>query len=289
MQVSTLPAASRLPWPLLVYICLSSVAVAQLIAIGRPWGVAALAPIVIGGSWGIIASSVAFKATYLGTAAFDPIAVTQEAWERVLAGQTPYGVGLPPENNMFPYGPLALPWWAPGIAVELIASIALLVVLRRAPVTMALVAGVPFFHYLAGAETTTSRRRCYWSVGCCWSVTGPCSEAYWSPARWLSSHTPRLGPGRPWCSAVSAHGRRFPRSLGPPVEPAAGVGSGDISGRCAVSPTHDFRNRGKCQPPSSLVWHRCVPFGVGASWRARLHLCWSCSRHGGSMSAILSR
>lgn len=137
--------------PLLIYVGLSGVAVAQLVAIGRPWGVIALLPLALGGIRGLIASSTAFKLTYLGAANFDPIPTTQAAWERVLAGLSPYGVALPPTGNPFPYGPLALPWWATGPAIEVVAAVALLVVLRRTPVTMAVVAGLHFFHYLASA------------------------------------------------------------------------------------------------------------------------------------------
>lgn len=144
----TLP---RISAPLLIYVVLSGVAVAQLVGIGRPWGALALLPLAVGGIRGIIASSAAFKMVYLGSASFDPIATTQAAWERVLAGLSPYGVGLPPTGNPFPYGPLALPWWAIGPAVEVVASVALLVVLRRTPVTMSVVAGLHFFHYLASA------------------------------------------------------------------------------------------------------------------------------------------
>lgn len=148
LRIATL---TRRHLPLLVYVALSGIAVAQLALIGRPWGALALLPLALGGVRGIISSSAAFKLAYLGSASFDPIPTTQAAWERVLDGLSPYGVPLTSSGNPFPYGPLALPWWAPGVAVEIIASIALLIVLRRTPVTMAVVAGLHFFHYLASA------------------------------------------------------------------------------------------------------------------------------------------
>jgi hypothetical protein len=76
----------------------------------------------------------------------DQIVVSQSAWERVIAGQGgPYGVGYAttdPPGSPFPYGPLGLMWWLPGPAVELIAVVAVMLILarQRAFVTLAVVA-----------------------------------------------------------------------------------------------------------------------------------------------------
>ena len=135
-----------------IYLALGAQAAAMLVLHDRLWAAVALAPAFLG-SWGIVASSALLRLAYVGTGFSDPVVVSEAARDRVLRGGSPYGVGyaetLPP-GSPFPYGPLAL---LDSVPIELIASIALLLLLARArrPLTLALYAGLPFSIVLASA------------------------------------------------------------------------------------------------------------------------------------------
>lgn len=94
----------------------------------------------------VIAAAVVMRLGFVGIGFADQITVSQSAFERVLAGGSPYGFGyastLPPGGS-FPYGPLGLLWWLPGPPVEFASCIAVLAVLawQRAWWTLAVAAG----------------------------------------------------------------------------------------------------------------------------------------------------
>lgn len=139
-----------------VYACLSGLTVAQLIIIGRPWGAVALVGLVLvlrSPILAIIVTAVAFRLMYLGATQFDPIPVTQAGFARIIEGLSPYGHAYAesvPVGAPYVYGPLAAIWWLPGPVVELVAAIALFVLLARvrAYLTLAVVAGLPWLAYL---------------------------------------------------------------------------------------------------------------------------------------------
>lgn len=135
-----------------IYIVVATPLAAALILLDRPWAVMALAPAVFG-PWGIVASSALVRLACLSTGFSDQVLVSEAARERALTGASPYGVGYAesiPPGSPFPYGPLAL---IDSVPLELVASVALLVLLAwsRRPITLALYAGLPFSIVLASA------------------------------------------------------------------------------------------------------------------------------------------
>lgn len=94
----------------------------------------------------IILASVVMRLGLIGVGLGDQIVVSQSAFERVLAGGSPYGFGYAsttPPGGSFPYGPLGLLWWLPGPPIEFVAAVATLAILawRRAWLTLAVAAG----------------------------------------------------------------------------------------------------------------------------------------------------
>ncbi len=94
----------------------------------------------------VIAASVALRIGFIGFGHADQIIVGQAAWERVLHGGNPYGIGYAqtiPPGAPFPYGPLGLVWWLPGPIVEFVAAVLTMLVLvrERAWLTLAVIAG----------------------------------------------------------------------------------------------------------------------------------------------------
>jgi len=90
----------------------------------------------------IIAASLILRFGFVDRCCADQIIVSQAAWERVLSGEGPYGVGYAstiPPGAPFPYGPLAVLWWVPGEGVELAAALGIMAILawQRALVTLA--------------------------------------------------------------------------------------------------------------------------------------------------------
>jgi hypothetical protein len=133
---AALPLLALVLWrPLAAAVATSSI----LVAIG--WR---RSPIAVGVL--IIGASIAMRLGFIGISYADQIAVSHSAFERVLAGSSPYGVGydstwLP--GGSFPYGPLGLLWWLPGPPIEFAAAIAVLIILawQRAWLTLAVAAG----------------------------------------------------------------------------------------------------------------------------------------------------
>jgi hypothetical protein len=110
---------------------------------GRPAAFATL--VVLGG--------LVLRVAYYEAGVADQIRVAQAAFEVAAGGGNPYGRAYAesvPPGASYPYGPLGLVWWAPGIAVELAASVATLVLLAvaRAWTTLAVCATwIPFAMY----------------------------------------------------------------------------------------------------------------------------------------------
>ncbi|HET9539184.1 MAG TPA: hypothetical protein VFQ46_01145 [Candidatus Limnocylindria bacterium] len=80
----------------------------------------------------IIAASVILRLGFADRCCADQIIVSQSAWERVLSGQGPYGVGYAstiPPGAPFPYGPLAVIWWVPGPVMEFAAALGIMGIL----------------------------------------------------------------------------------------------------------------------------------------------------------------
>ena len=118
-----------------IIVWFASIALAYLLR-SRPAAVAAL----------IIIASALIRLHFLGLGFADQITVSQSAWERLLAGGNPYGVGYDstyPPGAPCPYGPVGLIWWVLGPAVEFGAVIGVMALLawRRAWLTLAVMAG----------------------------------------------------------------------------------------------------------------------------------------------------
>lgn len=144
-------AISRDRWAVLLYLSLAGLSAATLITQGRPWAALALVPAIFG-PWGIVASTALMRLAYIGVGTVgDQPAITDAARERVLSGLSPYGVTYPQgilPDTPFPYGPLAL---LDSIPLEIVASMALAVLLVRRPLTLAVYAGLPFSLFLASS------------------------------------------------------------------------------------------------------------------------------------------
>jgi hypothetical protein len=101
----------------------------------------------------MVGASIILRVGYIGIGYSTQIDNARNAAERAAGGLSPYGVLLgaasaPPEPYV--YGPLGLLWWQPGVAVEFVAAIAVMLILVacRAWLTLALYAGLPFAVYL---------------------------------------------------------------------------------------------------------------------------------------------
>jgi hypothetical protein len=106
----------------------------------------------------IVIGSIILRLAYVGIGFTDQVAVSQAGAARALSGLSPYGVGYAetvPPGAPFPYGPLALVWWLPGPAVELVAATLLMILLvkQRSWLTLGLFASVPFAVYLTTTGT----------------------------------------------------------------------------------------------------------------------------------------
>jgi hypothetical protein len=106
------------------------------------WRIAPLAIVAL------VVAGIDLRFAYVSPAGSDVDDVTRAAIARLLAGQSPYGVGYPqsvPPGSPFPYGPLALLWYLPFPSprrLELFVSIVLLLVLavRGRPLGLAIYA-----------------------------------------------------------------------------------------------------------------------------------------------------
>ena len=159
----TLPRLTRLAL-LIVTVALGESLMAAYLAFygGRPWAWAVLVTIPVALAWraepwkaatAIASGSMFLRLAYVGTATDDQILVTQAALTRVIHGLSPYGVGYAesiPSGAPFPYGPLALPWWALGPAIELAAAAGIMVLLvhRRSWLALAAFCAFPPFVFL---------------------------------------------------------------------------------------------------------------------------------------------
>ena len=94
----------------------------------------------------IIAASVILRLHTIGFGFADQITVSLSAFDHVVAGGNPYGIGYEstvPPGAPFPYGPLGLVWWLPGPVIEFVAVVGTMALLwwRGAWLTFAFVAG----------------------------------------------------------------------------------------------------------------------------------------------------
>lgn len=133
----------------------------------RPWALLSLLAIPVAlwlrerpaaAAAAVVVGSVILRLAYVGIGFTDQIAVSQAGAARAFSGLSPYGVGYAetvPPGAPFPYGPLALIWWLPGPAVELLAAILLMALLirERAWLTLGVFASVPFAVYLTTTGT----------------------------------------------------------------------------------------------------------------------------------------
>ena len=98
----------------------------------------------------VMLGGLVLRLAYVGASETDQVAVAQAAARTAFAGGNPYGHGYAetiPPGAPYPYGPLGLVVWLPGIWVELAASIAtmILVARSRAWLTLGLTAGSAMF------------------------------------------------------------------------------------------------------------------------------------------------
>jgi hypothetical protein len=161
--VRTLPRIDRMTL-LIIVVALGESLLAAYLALygGRPWAWAVLLTIPVALAWraepwkaasSIAVGSMFLRFAYIGTATDDQILVTHAALARVLTGLSPYGVGYTesiPSGSPFPYGPLALLWWIPGPAVELVAATGIMALLihYRSWLALAAFCAFPPFVYL---------------------------------------------------------------------------------------------------------------------------------------------
>jgi hypothetical protein len=154
---------TRLDVALVAYIALASIMTWGLVAAHeRPWAIIGLAPaalalvmrrhaVLAGAAIGL--SATFLRLAYLGIGYSTQVDHARAAGERALTGASPYGVLLPSATaapEPYVYGPLALLWWQPGVAVELLAAIGVTILLirTRSWLTLAAYSGLPFSIYL---------------------------------------------------------------------------------------------------------------------------------------------
>jgi hypothetical protein len=104
----------------------------------RPWLFASV----------LIAGGIILRLTFWGLLSADQIAVSQAALQVALGGTDPYGIGYAastPPGAPFPYGPLALVAYAPGVWIELAAGVATMALMAwlRSWLALAVYAAAP--------------------------------------------------------------------------------------------------------------------------------------------------
>ena len=78
--------------PALLYLLLAALPSAALVTVGRPWALLFMIPALLC-VWGMVASGALLRLAYIGTGFSDPMLAVEAARDRVLSGQSPYGVG----------------------------------------------------------------------------------------------------------------------------------------------------------------------------------------------------
>ena len=101
----------------------------------------------------IALTSVVLRLAYVGIGYSTQVDNARSAAERAWNGLSPYGFLLPSATTPpepYVYGPLALVWWHPGVAVEFAAAVGVMAVLiwTRSWLTLSLYAGLPFAVFL---------------------------------------------------------------------------------------------------------------------------------------------
>jgi hypothetical protein len=140
-----------------VFTALAVVSVALGYVMGRPVAALGLVPILlmpalarrpVAAGVALACGGAVFRIALVGTGVpTDQIETTQAALRVVLAGDSPYGAAIPGTSTMspFPYGPLALVAYIPGLWTEVIAGILTMLLLarERVPVAVAFYAAFP--------------------------------------------------------------------------------------------------------------------------------------------------
>lgn len=128
----------------------------------RPLALAAVAPALVAlafrarpvaAALSIAVSATALRIAYVGIGYSTQVDHARAAAARAFDGLSPYGVLLPSATappEPYVYGPLGLLWWQPGVAIELIAAIAVTALLigTGSWLTLAVYSGLPFSVYL---------------------------------------------------------------------------------------------------------------------------------------------
>lgn len=109
-------------------------------------------PLLAGAAIGVSATMLRFA--YIGIGYSTQVDHARNAAARAFDGLSPYGVLLPSATappEPYVYGPFALLWWQPGVAVELAAAVAVtaLLIATGSWLTLAIYSGLPFSIYLA--------------------------------------------------------------------------------------------------------------------------------------------
>jgi hypothetical protein len=138
VAVLLLAFAGTPPPTVLVYL----IVLTGLLFASLRWRIAPLAIVIL------VVAGMDLRVGYFSPAGSDVDDVTRAAIARMLAGQSPYGVGYPqsvPPGSPFPYGPLALIWYLPFPSprrLELFVSVVLLLTLavRGRPLGLAIYA-----------------------------------------------------------------------------------------------------------------------------------------------------
>ena len=124
-----------------------------LVVIGMVAAIVALRRQALVGAVVIACASLVLRLAYVGIGYSTQVDIARSAAERALNGLSPYGFLLPASTTPpepFVYGPLALIWWQPGVAVEFAAAVGVMALLiwTRSWLTLALYAGLPFAVFL---------------------------------------------------------------------------------------------------------------------------------------------
>ena len=162
-MVRTVIAFTRIDFAIVAFVVPATLMAWGLATVhDRPFALAALVPaflaislrsraLLAGASIGLAANIL--RLAYIGIGYSTQVDHARSAAARAFDGLSPYGVLLSTSNappEPYVYGPLGLVWWQPGVIVELLAAMAVTVLLIRTQswLTLALYSGLPFSVFL---------------------------------------------------------------------------------------------------------------------------------------------